>query len=585
MSIRTRTRRLHLENLEGRALMAGSVSVAAGWLVITGANGQNDQAVVTDTNPAFAGSQVLVSFNGQLSAFAKPLITQGVKFWGFGGNDSFTTNLARPVRAYGGDGNDTLNGGPANDQLYGQNGEDELNGNVGNDSMWGGLNDDTLTGGSGNDLVYGDQGNDYSEPGDGNDKFYGGLGNDTCLAGDGNDTLHGSDGNDALYGANDNDKIYGEGGLDDLNGGSGNDSMYGGGDADDLVGSSGNDSMYGNDGNDSLDGGTGNDSLRGGNQNDDLHGGDGNDWMTGQTGHDVLYGDDGNDLMYGYTGNDTLVGGDGNDTLSGWDGNDRLYGREGTDVLYGQAGMDGLMGGNGLDVVNGGSGSDRYLTIGDQSEIVSMSGGDATIHFGGPQLWTYPEIERIDAGLARLHQRTGNTVLLKDPDGAVPADPKVPRLFIERDAVSANGYSGETHGDTITMYNAGFTSANWTESVIVHEVAHMWDSPDENSYTLGGQNVVTHFRSLSGWRDDLGEGAAGDTQVAGGHTYVKALSGEWWYRQDALFVSSYARKAPTEDFCETVAAVVMGNDFAGSGEDPLAAVAKRAWINQWLNVV
>ena len=79
MSIRTRTRRLHLENLEGRALMAGSVSVAAGWLVITGANGQNDQAVVTDTNPAFAGSQVLVSFNGQLSAFAKPLITQGVK--------------------------------------------------------------------------------------------------------------------------------------------------------------------------------------------------------------------------------------------------------------------------------------------------------------------------------------------------------------------------------------------------------------------------------------------------------------------------------------------------------------------------
>src|SRR4051794_25943426 len=122
-------RRLHVENLEGRALMAGSVTVAGGWLVITGANGQDDQAVVTDTNPVVAGAPVLVNLNGQVSVFAKPAITQGIKFFGYGGNDSFGTNLARPVRAYGGDGNDTLNGGPAADQLYGHAGEDVLNGN------------------------------------------------------------------------------------------------------------------------------------------------------------------------------------------------------------------------------------------------------------------------------------------------------------------------------------------------------------------------------------------------------------------------------------------------------------------------
>jgi hypothetical protein len=66
---------------------------------------------------------------------------------------------------------------------------------------------------------------------------------------------------------------------------------------------------------------------------------------------------------------------------------------------------------------------------------------------------------------------------------------------------------------------------------------------------------------------------------------VKAQVGDWWYRQDAEFVTTYARKAPTEDFCETVSRVVMGADFAGGGEDFNGAVAKRAWISQWLNVV
>ena len=575
--------RLQTEDLEGRSLMAAFI--AGGYLNVVGSNALNDQAVVTDTNPALPNSPVVVTLNGVASVFNEAAFPAGIKFWGYGGNDSFSTNALRPVIAYGGDGNDTLHGGPLADRLYGEAGVDEIDGHGGNDSVYGGTHNDSLYGGTGNDYVTGQEGNDYIVDESGNDKLYGYTGNDTVMAGDGNDTLSGWDGADDLYGAGGNDKVYGHAGDDYLNGGSGNDTLSGSDGDDELVGSSDNDRLYGHDGDDDLDGGTGNDSLEGGGWDDTLHGGDGNDWMTGQSGHDVLYGDDGNDQMWGYTGNDLLVGGDGNDTLSGWDGNDLLYGREGNDALYGHDGRDGLMGGNGLDVVSGGGDSDRYLTIGDHAEIVSMSGGDATIQFGGPQLWSYGEIETIDGGLARIHHRTGNTILLKDPAEPVPADPKAPRVFVERDDVSEDGYSGETHGNVITMYDESFGSADWTHSVIVHEIAHMWDTPGENPYNLSGEDVVEYFRSLSGWRDDLGDAPTGTEQTVGGQTYVKAANGDWWYEEGALFVSGYADSSPTEDFCDTVSAVILGSDFAGGGADPLAPVAKRAWINAWLNSV
>ena len=576
-------RRLQVENLEHRSLMAASL--VGGWLNVVGSSGVADQAVVTDTNPGLPNSQVIVNLNGVASVFNKAAITQGVKFWGYGGNDLFTTSLARQVVAYGGDGNDTLHGGPLADRLYGDAGVDVIDGHAGNDSIYGGMHNDSLYGGTGNDYVTGQQNNDYIEGGDGNDQLFGYTGNDTVLAGEGNDTLSGWDGNDDLYGAGGHDKVYGHIGDDELNGGSGNDTLSGSDGDDELDGSSGDDKLYGHDGDDDLDGGTGNDSLEGGGWDDTLHGGDGNDWMTGQSGNDVLYGDEGHDQMYGYTGNDLLIGGDGNDTLSGWDGNDLLYGREGNDKLYGHDGRDGLMGGNGVDVVDGGNSSDRYLAIGDHGEITSMSGGDATIQFGGPQLWSYGEIEQIDLGLARIHHRTGNTVLLKDPAEPIPADPKAPRVFIERDAVSADGYAGETHGNTITMYDEAFDgSVEATEAVIIHEVAHMWDTSGENGYSMSGEDVVDYFRSLSGWRDDLGDAPTGSEQAVGGQTYVKAALGEWWYADDALFVTGYADSAPTEDFCETVSAVIMGSDFP-FGSDPTAPVAKRAWINAWLNNV
>jgi Ca2+-binding RTX toxin-like protein len=607
---RPRRGRLHLENLEARAVPAAYLS--GGWLYVVGSSGVNDQAVVADTAPPLANSTVIVTLNGQASVFSKPTITQGVRFYGYGGNDQFTTNLARPVVGYGGDGNDTLHGGSAIDQLWGQAGEDWLDGHGGNDSLQGGTFNDTLYGGDGNDWVTGQQANDYIEGGDGNDKLYGYTGNDTILAGDGNDTLSGWDGADDLYGAAGNDKLYGHAGNDYLNGGSGNDTLSGSDDDDELVGSSGNDKLYGNDGEDDLDGGTGNDSLEGGGLNDLLHGGDGNDWMTGQSGDDALHGDDGNDTMYGYTGNDTMYGdgdndvmygytgndllggGDGDDYLSGWDGNDLLYGREGNDSLYGGSGRDGLMGGNGVDLVSGGSDSDRYLTIGDHAEIVSMSGGDATIQFGGPKIWTYSEIEMVDGGLAKLHHRTGNT-----------GNPKAPRMTFLRDITDYDingdpwGNVGVNHNNgTITLYDSLFDEdtthpaglAGRVAQYSIHEIGHNWDSPTENEYTLSGENVVEYFRADSGWRNDLGEADPGDETVDDGQTYVKAGNmnndNEWWYLESAEFVTDYAHVSPGEDFADTLAVVVMGNDFYRNGNDtPDAPTAKLAWMNAWLNNV
>ena len=498
--------RLNVENLESRSLMAAFL--AGGYLNIVG-TAASDTAIVTDTNPVAPNSPVVVTLNGVASVFNEAAIA-GVKFWGHGGHDSFSSGLARPVIAYGGDGNDTLHGGltgrpalrPGRGRRHRRARRERLD--LRRDAQ-------RLAGRRDRQRLHDrPQGNDSILGGDGNDKLYGYIGNDTIRGGDGNDTLSGWDG------------------------------------ADDLFGDAGNDKLYGHTGNDDLDGGTG------------------------------------NDQMYGSTGNDLLIGGDGNDTLSGSDGNDLLYGREGNDKLYGHDGRDGLMGGNGIDVVNGGNHSDRYLTIGDHAEISSMAGGDATIQFGGPQLWSYGEIEQIDLGLARMHHRTGNTILLKDPVGPVPADPKAPRVFIERDDVSADGYAAETHGNVITVYDESYDgSVEATEAVIIHEFAHMWDSPDENPYNLSGEDVPGYFRTLSGWRDDLGDAATGTEMSFGGQTYVKASQGTWWYDEDALFVTNYARTGPGEDFCETMSAVIMGSDYP-FGSDPTAPVAKRAWINAWL---
>jgi hypothetical protein len=130
-----------------------------------------------------------------------------VEFRGGDGDDTFI-NYARnlPVRAFGGRGNDYLEGFHGND---------------------------VLVGGRGNDVLKGFGGNDVIRGGKGNDKLYGM---------DGHDTLKGQSGADLLVGGNGNDTLYGGSGRDELFGDNGDDGLFGGvGDADRLTGGDGED--------------------------------------------------------------------------------------------------------------------------------------------------------------------------------------------------------------------------------------------------------------------------------------------------------------------------------------------------------
>src|SRR5262245_50449028 len=67
------------------------------------------------------------------------------------------------LKLYGGDGDDTLNGGLFHDKLYGGGGDDTLNGGANGDLLDGGPGQDVLTGGPGGDtFVFGMDG--YGPP-------------------------------------------------------------------------------------------------------------------------------------------------------------------------------------------------------------------------------------------------------------------------------------------------------------------------------------------------------------------------------------------------------------------------------------
>jgi hypothetical protein len=163
--------------------------------------------------------------------------------------------------------------------------------------------------------------------------------------------------------------------------------------------------------------------------------------------------------------------------------------------------------------------------------------------------------------------------------------------------------NGEPYGNVGTNHENGLISLydslfsgnpsngieNKVAQYVIHEIGHFWDQASENTMNLSGENVVDYFRSYSGWTQ-LGDGTPGETMNVGGVTYVKAGNAHndnpWWYRQDASFVTDYARSSPYEDFADTFSVMVMGNDYHRNSNDTLTApTGKRAWINAWLDAV
>jgi len=139
-----------------------------------------------------------------------------------GGGDDLVlvSDIAVPVIALGGDGDDLLEGGTAGDALSG------------------GAGVDTVVGGSGNDMLVGDAGDDLLE---------GGSGADELAGGEGNDVLRGqADSHDRLAGGENADLLDGGAGDDALRGGAGSDVLIADAGKDTASTQSGEDRVFGN---------------------------------------------------------------------------------------------------------------------------------------------------------------------------------------------------------------------------------------------------------------------------------------------------------------------------------------------------
>ncbi|NVB76792.1 MAG: hypothetical protein HOV81_00220 [Kofleriaceae bacterium] len=154
-----------------------------GVLTITGGTG-NDTASVS----APLRGTITATRGGFSASYSTSEVTK-IVFYGNAGDDTFTNSTSIPAEAYGGDGNDTLNGGSGADFLVGGYGQDTIRGYGGNDTLWGSGGSDWLYGGEGNDLIKGHGGNDALYGENGSDSLYGGSGNDSLSGGASQDTL------------------------------------------------------------------------------------------------------------------------------------------------------------------------------------------------------------------------------------------------------------------------------------------------------------------------------------------------------------------------------------------------------------
>lgn len=322
----------------------------------------------------------------------------------------------------GTEGNDTLNGTDADDQIFGLAGDDYINTNKGNDRVEAGDGNDTINsdegdktlfGGKGNDTLFGYFGNNKLYGDDGNDLLFGTYGNNTLEGGNGNDTLSGGTGNNILRGGNGNDTLNSGSGSETLDGGNGQDFLATRGSFGDkagkittLIGGTGTDTFEITPEYDDLNPATvgTNDYIRikDFKTQDDflqLEGSKSNyllaaspagspqgtgiyfDKPNGQTDeliaivenssglnlnnsyfttstNDIFSGTEIGDRFDAGEGNDEVNGRGGDDILIGGNGDDRLSGEDGNDSLSGNNGKDTLIGGKGNDSLVGGDGDD-----------------------------------------------------------------------------------------------------------------------------------------------------------------------------------------------------------------------------------
>lgn len=168
-------KKLRLETLETREMLATLASFEAGFLSV---NGDFKGNTIEVTQIDGTNSINVVADGNNLGTFdnVKSVIVNG-----FDGNDNVTINtnddpafLVNSV-VYGGNGNDTIQGGGGSDSLYGGNGDDIITNFVTDDNYKpiGKGSVDYIFGGNGNDILWGGWGvTDYIFGGNGDDVIY-----------------------------------------------------------------------------------------------------------------------------------------------------------------------------------------------------------------------------------------------------------------------------------------------------------------------------------------------------------------------------------------------------------------------------
>ncbi|MGP4109302.1 calcium-binding protein [Streptomyces sp. 4N509B] len=161
----------------------------------------------------------------------------------FRGGDGADIILATTEdRVIGGYGDDLLNGGTVQ---YGNAGDDDL---YYGGTSYGGAGSDYLVaskelayGGTGDDTLQGTEDGDQLDGGIGHDMVWSLSGDDEVYGQDGRDVIYGGKGHDTVYGGRHDDRLFGNSGDDLLYGNSGNDYLSGGPDSDHLSGGPGTD--------------------------------------------------------------------------------------------------------------------------------------------------------------------------------------------------------------------------------------------------------------------------------------------------------------------------------------------------------
>lgn len=152
---------------------------------------------ILDLKYAMYGMNAQVQFNGSNSVDMETLISENL-------HEAVILNLTYATAIY----DESINqayGGAGDDLIQGSAHDDTLRSHGGNDYLLGGNGNDLIEGGSGDDAIFGEAGNDTLHGGSGTDKYTGGSGADSYIfnRGDGEDTIAATNSDDAM-----NDEVH-----------------------------------------------------------------------------------------------------------------------------------------------------------------------------------------------------------------------------------------------------------------------------------------------------------------------------------------------------------------------------------------